>query len=265
MRSCAACSTASGWRRATRRSPAARRHRRRRGRAFKRDVRSAPSRPTPSGSPAPTARCGASSATPSPTTCCAPSSTLVMLFSSAAEPAGQPTAADQPLVAAYRIAAATARRQRLDDAIRAARPAAQRAAVPLELPAVEGPRFLFYGAAQPGDAPKLLPDHGDPSLLALSGDALSCDSASSSFPSSRRRKRRVEPPQRAAAAARRTEEEEEEAKEKAKEAPAPTPAEAGGEERAFGKPPSSSPPPKAAPPRAKPKKKTADERAARKR
>ena len=39
---------------------------------FKRDVRSAPeSRPTPSGSPAPTARCGASSATPSPTTCCA--------------------------------------------------------------------------------------------------------------------------------------------------------------------------------------------------
>ena len=45
--------------------------------------------------------------------------------------------------------------------------------MPLELPAVEGPRFLFYGAKRSrGDAPKLLPDHGDPSLLALGGDAL---------------------------------------------------------------------------------------------
>ena len=203
------------------------------------------------------------------------SSTLVMLFSSAAEPAGQPTAADQPLVAQFYAIAAAANASDSGSTMRFAQLDLRlnELPMPLELPAVEGPRFLFYGAKRSrGDAPKLLPDHGDPSLLALGGDALRLRLGQWLIPFLSTKEAsawsRAAKGGGGGAADETPKKKKKKQKEKAKEAPAPTPTQAeaaAGEERAFGKPPGSSPPPpKAAPPRAKPKKKTADERAARK-
>ena len=123
--------------------------------------------------------------------------------------------------------------------------------MPLELPAVEGPRFLFYGAKRSrGDAPKLLPDHGDPSLLALSGDALRLRLGQWLIPFLSTKEAsawsRAAKGGGGGAADETPKKKKKKQKEKAKEAPAPTQAEAkaaAGEERAFGKPPGSSPPP----------------------